>query len=396
MKNIILIVVLAFFSIGAFAQDKVEVKVKTEVNVENNDGKYHIKIVKEVDGEKTIIDKTYNSVEEMKNDPELEGIELHVLDGEGDMVFFSDDGEKGEHKIKIMIDGDSDVHVNSDGNHEFEFISEDGDSVKLQEVKVWVDEDGKKHVMKNGVELDQDEVNSWTIKDGEKGNVMFFKSGDDEGENQEIKVWIDEDGEKHVMKNGVAVDMSETSTWTNKEGNVMKVEKSDGKVMIISGDKVTEFKTENGEDVDLHFIGEESEDGKKHKVMIIESTEDGDGNEKRITVKVIEHITIHLEEVEENEFSDVANINAKVLKTDDLNYYPNPNSGKFSLEFKASKRPTEVKITSLEGKTVYSEELQNFEGTYQNEIDLSSQKRGVYLLQIIQGSKAVNKKIVIE
>ena len=57
MKNIILIVVLAFFSIGAFAQDKVEVKVKTEVKVENNDGKYHLKIIKEVDGEKTTIEK---------------------------------------------------------------------------------------------------------------------------------------------------------------------------------------------------------------------------------------------------------------------------------------------------------------------------------------------------
>ena len=177
---------------------------------------------------------------------------------------------------------------------------------------------------------------------------------------------------------------------------VDQVEKSDGKVMIISGDKVTEFKTDDGEDVDLHFIGEESEDGKKHKVMIIESVESSDDGEKRITVKVIEQIKIHLEEVKENDFSDVANINAKVLKTDDLNYYPNPNSGKFSLEFKASKKPTEIKITSLDGKTVYAEELQNFEGTYQNEIDLSSQKRGVYLLQIIQGNKAVNKKIVIE
>lgn len=344
MKKTILIVALAIMTIGAYAQDKVEVKVKTEVNVENNDGKYHLKIVKDVDGKKTTIDKTYNSVEEMKNDPDLEGIKLDILDGKGDMVFFSDAGKKGEHEFKIMVDSDSDVHFGESGFKKMEFISEDGDSVKVQEIKVWVDEDGHKHVMKNGVELDMDEAN----------------------------------------------------TWTNKEGNVMKVEKSDGKVMIISGDKVTEFKTDDGEDVDLHFIGEESEDGKKHKVMIIESVESSDDGEKRITVKVIEQIKIHLEEVKENDFSDVANINAKVLKTDDLNYYPNPNSGKFSLEFKASKKPAEVKITSLDGKTVYAEELQNFEGTYQNEIDLSSQKRGVYLLQIIQGNKAVNKKIVIE
>jgi hypothetical protein len=393
MKNNILIIALAILSLGAFAQDKKEVKVKTEIKIENSDGKIHLKIQKEDDGKPTIIDKTYDSIEEMKNDPELEGIKLHMLDGDSEMVFFSDDDEHGDHKIEVILDGESDVHINKDGNHKMMFMSEDGDSVKMHKIKVWVDEDGKKHVIKDGKEVDESEVNTWTKKEG---NVMMFKAGDGDEVEHEIKVWIDEDGTKHIMKNGKELDTDEVNSWTNKEGNLMKIKKSDGKVMIISEGDIEEFKTIDGETIDLHVIDENSEDGEKHKVMVFESAEGGDGAQMRVAVKVIEHITIHLKEVEENEFSNIPNINAKVLKANDLNYYPNPNNGKFSLEFKASKRPTEVKITSLDGKTVYSEELQNFEGIYQNEIDLSAQKKGIYLLQIIQGSKAINKKIVIE
>jgi hypothetical protein len=89
-------------------------------------------------------------------------------------------------------------------------------------------------------------------------------------------------------------------------------------------------------------------------------------------------------------------VDAKVLAVDELNYYPNPNSGKFNLAFQAGKKPTIIKITSTDGKEVYNEEIQGFEGSYSKEIDLTDQKRGIYLLQIIQGKKAINKKIIIE
>ena len=102
MRRIILIIALSVFSFGAFAQTKTE--VKTQVKVENTDGKIHLKIEKEVDGETITIDKTYNSVEEMKNDPDLEGINLHMFDGDSNnIVFFSEDGKTGDHKMNVMI-----------------------------------------------------------------------------------------------------------------------------------------------------------------------------------------------------------------------------------------------------------------------------------------------------
>jgi len=345
MQRTILIIALSVFSLGAFAQTKTD--VKTKVKVENTDGKIHLIIEKEIDGKTTTIDKTYNTVEEMKNDPELEGINLHLFDADNnkEMSFFSEDSEEGDHKMNVIVefDGDSEGEFSKDASHSFIFNS-----------------------------------------DGKEGDELH-----------EIKVWTDEDGVKHMTKNGEDVELGESNSWTDKDGKEFTIKKSDGNIMIMSGDELKELKSDDGATIDFKFSTDDAEEGEQKVIMIKSSDGDG-GKHETYTVKIIEHIKIHLQEVEENEFSSFEGIDAKSLKMDELNYYPNPNEGKFTLQFKADKRPTEIKITSLEGKEIYAESLNNFEGTYQNEIDLSSQKRGIYLLQIIQGNKATNKKIVIE
>ena len=345
MRRIIPVIILSVFSLGVYAQTKTE--VKTQVKVEKTNDKIHLKIEKIVDGKTTIIDKTYNSVEEMKNDPELEGINLHFFDGgdNKDMVFISKDGEEGEHKVNVIVEmkGDSDGEFSDDSDHSF----------------------------------------------------VFKSDGNDDGELHEIKVWVDEDGVKHISKNGEEVELGEGNSWTDKEGNEFTIKKTDGNIMILSDDDLTEFKSDDGVVYDFKFSTDDAEDG-EHKVIMFKSSAGDDSMHETITIKVVEHIKIHLKDVEENEFSSFDGIDAKALKMDELNYYPNPNSGKFTLQFKADNRPTEIKITGLDGKEIYSESLQGFAGTYQNEIDLSTQKKGIYLLQIIQGNKATNKKIVIE
>ena len=340
MQRTILLIALSVLSFGVFAQTKKE--VKTEIKVENSNDKIHIIIKKEVDGKITTIDKTYNNAEEMKNDPELEGLNLHMFDSDNnDMVFFSEDGEEGHSKMKVIVKstGDSD----SESNHSFTFKTDGSDDVELHDIKVWVDDDGVKHISKNGEEIELGEDNS----------------------------------------------------WTDKDGKTYDIKKSDGNIMIMSGDELHEFKSEDGATYDFNFSGDDAEDG-EHKVIMFKSHPRDNSEQQIMTIEVMKHIKIHLVEVEADEFNSLEGIDAKALKMDALNYYPNPNTGKFTLEFKADKRPTEVKITGLDGKEIYSESLQGFEGTYQNEIDLSSQKKGIYLLQIIQGNKATNKKIVIE
>ena len=245
MQRIILIIALTVFSLGVFAQTKTE--IKTDVKLENTDGKYHIKIKKEVDGKITTIDKTYNSLEEMKNDPELEGINLHFFDGDKEMVFINEDGEEELHKVKVIVE--------VDGEADGEFSKESSNS------------------------------------------FMFKSDGDDDVELHEIKVWVDEDGEKHITKNGEEIEVGDGNSWTDKEGKTYEIKKSDGNIMIFSGDEVTEFKSADGESFDFKF----STDDGEHNVIMFKSS-DGDGsNLETISIKVVEHIKLHLKEVEENE-----------------------------------------------------------------------------------------------
>lgn len=76
---------------------------------------------------------------------------------------------------------------------------------------------------------------------------------------------------------------------------------------------------------------------------------------------------------------------------------PNPSTGKFSLSFDIStKGTTELRVLDLNGETVYSENLGNFSGTYNQEFDISNFAKGVYFLQITQNDRAFTKKVVTQ
>ena len=55
-----------------------------------------------------------------------------------------------------------------------------------------------------------------------------------------------------------------------------------------------------------------------------------------------------------------------------MNIYPNPSDGQFVLKFSASsKKNTAIRILNLTGQSIYEENLADFEGSYQQEIDIS-------------------------
>ena len=88
--------------------------------------------------------------------------------------------------------------------------------------------------------------------------------------------------------------------------------------------------------------------------------------------------------------------NKKKLNVDGLSYYPNPSEGALNLAFKADPGAVEVKISDINGNTVHQDVMPEFDGVFDKSIDLSSQPSGIYILQIIQGDRAINKKLVIE
>ena len=78
-----------------------------------------------------------------------------------------------------------------------------------------------------------------------------------------------------------------------------------------------------------------------------------------------------------------------------IEFAPNPSDGNFSLEFDLpEEKSTRILVFDQNGRRVYEEILSNFNGSYKNQIDISSQPAGVYFLIIAQDQKQFTRKIV--
>jgi len=111
-------------------------------------------------------------------------------------------------------------------------------------------------------------------------------------------------------------------------------------------------------------------------------------------------ITIRIAEISSDDLSSVnANANPKLKPSNDLfidqiSFFPNPNDGLLNLSFTtADQAPVYIHVYDVNGQIVYMEELNEFSGTYSNQIDISEQPSGTYFLQIVQGQKSYSKKI---
>ena len=80
------------------------------------------------------------------------------------------------------------------------------------------------------------------------------------------------------------------------------------------------------------------------------------------------------------------------LSSHRITIYPNPTKGQFSVEITGSAIPdnSSISIYSLQGSVIY----QNAEPDILNEIDLSSQPNGIYMLRITIDSETSTWKII--
>lgn len=135
------------------------------------------------------------------------------------------------------------------------------------------------------------------------------------------------------------------------------------------------------------------------KIVIINDKALGDEKETR-TTKTIVIKRIDITNASETDMKRIAK-NAGTpdgkLNIEKMNFYPNPNSGKFNLSFNLpEKGDTEINIMNTDGKTVYKEKLAGYSGNYDKEIDISRNAKGVYFVKVEQGIHAQVKKIILE
>ena len=176
--------------------------------------------------------------------------------------------------------------------------------------------------------------------------------------------------------------------------------------MEIEGDKdvrVIIKKRIDGADVDIEKIIEEIEveiegDDKAHRVMIFQD-ENGKITKKEMNL----NLNVWIQDVETVDVDKIENASLKKAATENsltvesLQFYPNPSDGRFDLSFNLpQKGKTAVRVVDMAGKVVFQDELGSFSGTYEKQIDISSNAKGIYFLQVEQGEQVMMKKIVMQ
>lgn len=391
-------------------------------------GKVHFKVTKEENGEITVFEKVYVDMEALKADDELMAFDIMVSDwidshsktiiikkrinNDEDLTRIEENTDevsnhvssnnkgyddeiievKGEEIIKITTDGEEKVFtVTSEGEEEYKMV--------------WIDEDGSKTELKEKHEEPgkvHKEVEVFVSHDVEgKKNIVIEKSGADDM--AEIKVKV----EKEVDEDGNEV-IREKKIWITKDGEKVELEgensfefKTDGDHMtIIVDDKTIDFdEYSEGESEGKNIMFLKTKDEGVKQTMNINIEEKKGGKYIEIDIKRDASLNVTISEIRKNdaELQDIKMNFKNNLNPSQLRYYPNPNNGQFNLKFQLdSKEVVTVKVMDILGNEVYKEKLMDFNGIYDNEINLIDREKGIYILQISQKKKALTRKILIE
>ena len=83
------------------------------------------------------------------------------------------------------------------------------------------------------------------------------------------------------------------------------------------------------------------------------------------------------------------------LEFEEFRLSPNPGSGEFDLSFSTeSKGAIDVQLFSPQGQLLYENRVVEFDGSYEDKIDIRDASNGVYFLIVKQGEDVSVKKLV--
>jgi len=80
---------------------------------------------------------------------------------------------------------------------------------------------------------------------------------------------------------------------------------------------------------------------------------------------------------------------------DAFEMFPNPAASEVTIKFDGHKMPTTIIINNLQGRIVYKEALDQFNGRYNNTITLDQDISGLLIVTIIQAKETFTKKLLI-
>jgi len=135
-------------------------------------------------------------------------------------------------------------------------------------------------------------------------------------------------------------------------------------------------------DMTINLFGEDEEEDEREEVrnMRVDLEDMGSNDMNRLR----------------NEF-DLEIPNSSNLNVRGLQLYPNPETGRFRMEFELSQRgDTGIRIYNNSGREIYQYDLGGFSGEFSDDVDIAQNGEGAYYLVIQQRGQAFAKKIVLK
>lgn len=120
---------------------------------------------------------------------------------------------------------------------------------------------------------------------------------------------------------------------------------------------------------------------------------DGDDDD----VRVISRIKVFVRSAREEDKEAAGTDEMEGLELRDINFYPNPSDGRFEVELETgSDASIRVSIIDPDGNEVYNRAGTPRDGRYDFRVDLSGERKGIYVMKVVQNNKALTKRVIIE
>ena len=102
-------------------------------------------------------------------------------------------------------------------------------------------------------------------------------------------------------------------------------------------------------------------------------------------------------EIANSEFAELPeNTPIKIPTENELQIYPNPNNGQFTVATLASAETAYLRISDMNGRVLVEKKVTPQAGLLQLELDISSEARGNYVVQFQQGKQLLTKQVVLQ
>jgi hypothetical protein len=334
----------------ATAQEKSTNESKSISFTTLDDGKVKIKIVTKLGDDQFIFEKTYESQEDMRADPELKEYGIDSSDMNFGKSSFSSGSRNGNVFLKLGT-GTGFSDDDAKGSFTFDF---DIDSL---ESRIHQQFGANGNVFRFGF-------------DGDEDFKMLHDSLD--------SIKFDFDGQNFQFD----IDSLRTSFRFGEEGDAFWLNGEE----FEDFDELRESLKEQFKDMEFDFnFG--SWNSQEHDFE--HNDEDG--------VRVISRAKVFIRTARDADKEKVGADEMEDLKINDISFYPNRSDGRFTVDINTgNENLVMIKIIDPDGAVVYEKSDQQSFGEYSFKVDLSQKRKGIYLLQVIQNNSSLTKRIIIE